>query len=353
MNSKTQQRSTSIVEIYNKFILSNLETVDLLETSLRALLFLIPGRFKDSELKLELAYAATGVVSLYHDLVVLRYLQSVIKPEDGGDKGLPPAWTTNIAKWIAFIHHIEIVVEIYSKQTWGKKGKWTAIAIVEVIKMFLKFIIINKNSGSSLLVNNYHANIPHYDSNSVKNLLMGHIAERNASDQKKSVERENDPNRIKVSKDKWQKFKSQSSKSNNGGFDPSTQSQTTKNTKLIADVVHTIRPIIYLSGIYSFGRKSWKSLGLSFVTDLVAIYQSIKISNSTSPLEKDEMLRRIQLLLLYMVRSPAFEFIFVNNRIMKTFSGIIKMLPLGTGLTDLIWEYVNIYRSRYFYISGS
>lgn len=97
------------------------------------------------------AYASTGIVTLYHDLIVLKYLQSVLKPTDGTEKLvghnnseeenatntrsiLPPQWCTRIAKFIAIIQHTELIIEIYAKQKWGKRGKWTAIAFIEIVK---------------------------------------------------------------------------------------------------------------------------------------------------------------------------------------------------------------------------
>lgn len=47
---------------------------------------------------------------------------------------LPPQWCTNIAKFIAILQHTELIIEIYAKQKWGKRGKWTAIACIEIVK---------------------------------------------------------------------------------------------------------------------------------------------------------------------------------------------------------------------------
>jgi len=72
--------------------------------------------------------------------------------------------------------------------------------------------------------------------------------------------------------------------------------------------------------------------------------------NDTSA--SNELLRRSVQWLYYLVRSPFYEFL-ISNCVLRHLVNFLKRLPLLSAILRLAPAYIEAYRQRYFYISGS
>ena len=62
----------SVWKAYEAFLLSNASQITAVESSLRSITYILPGRFKDAELAGEAIYTAVQVLSMYHDSVLCQ-----------------------------------------------------------------------------------------------------------------------------------------------------------------------------------------------------------------------------------------------------------------------------------------
>jgi len=328
------------MEKYKSFVIQNLDTVANLETSLRTLLFFLPGRVRDSEIKLELAYTVTGLIQLLDESIALDHFESRIKNELMDDSQLlkiqcPPTKIKNDAKGLAFLQHVELLSEMFCKQKWGEKGKWTSAVIIELLRAFLKIKILFKINGK-LFLRDLYCQVPQ----------IREYTQLFKSSNPSNINQEKIPSL--VSPARWKKFKALAQpKSNN-----SVSQRSILPPNYLAELAHIIRPLIYLLSMFMFGKKSWKAFVISFVVEFYSFTRYLSVIPKANELERDELLRRFTLFLFYMIRSPFFEKI-TENRVAFALKSGFKSLPFMGSISELIGEYIGAYRDHYSYISAS
>ena len=67
---------------YESFLLQHVSQVTALESSLRSMTYILPGRFKDAELAGEVIYALVHLLGLYHDSVLFRIVYARHRDRD-------------------------------------------------------------------------------------------------------------------------------------------------------------------------------------------------------------------------------------------------------------------------------
>ncbi|EIN13791.1 peroxisome membrane protein [Punctularia strigosozonata HHB-11173 SS5] len=142
----------SSVARYESFLVHNASTISGLESTLRSLSWLLPGRFKDAELATELLSASLNVLSMYHDTILSRIVNA-----DPKHKPLLPSsqhsrytrsWTesSQLYRWAArtleLIRFTELLVEMGLRRKVSVKVKWRAIVLIETIKALLRLLIL-------------------------------------------------------------------------------------------------------------------------------------------------------------------------------------------------------------------
>eukprot|EP01114_Cavostelium_apophysatum_P021196 TRINITY_DN7325_c0_g1_i1.p1 TRINITY_DN7325_c0_g1~~TRINITY_DN7325_c0_g1_i1.p1 ORF type:complete len:346 (-),score=69.56 TRINITY_DN7325_c0_g1_i1:10-1047(-) len=344
------------MEKYKDFVIKNVDTLGMLETSARTMLFFLPGRVRDSEIKLELAYALTGLVSTFHDGLVLEYFEkhrpnrpiaaqgSNFREEDV----IPPAECVSAAKKIAFLHNIELLAELFSEKTWGERGKWIVVAIIETAKALLKMRILIAMRGR-MLINHIHCSIPQLRSyTEVIDII------KQKSSQQSPQQRSPKYRSQLASPSKWQQFKfqTQDSAEYTSHQLPSFYSRRAPISCAVAETLHIFRPLIYLFSMLIFGKRSWKALIASLLVDMSSIFRHSKNLQLMNSQEKDELMRRFGLLLYYFLRSPLYE-AFTGSRAVQFIGKKLQFLPFFSTASEVAGEYINVYRDHYFYTSGT
>ncbi|WVQ99914.1 hypothetical protein IAU59_007057 [Kwoniella sp. CBS 9459] len=178
---------------YHSLLLSNLSTVQTIESGLSNVTWLLPGRFEDAELASEGLYALLNVVSGYHDSILHAHLPSSLslpphpfisstlsttttndrpsptqEPQSQTQKGpvssptrtyplLPPAsdharytryWSTRSTPYrrasraLTTIGYVELVIEMLAKRKGGDRVRWRVVLVLEAIKTFLRLLIL-------------------------------------------------------------------------------------------------------------------------------------------------------------------------------------------------------------------
>jgi len=319
------------MEQYRLWTLKNIETISTIESSLRSLLFLLPGRFRDSEVKLETAYTAIGLFSFFHDLIIFDYLQRTKQLKDFPDV------CVSTAKFISFLQAIQLLVEIFSKQKWGDKGKWSAVAVLESIKMCLKFLLLWKLGGKTIC-----HRIPNYrDGNNLDFTLPPPIEQSDHS--LHSISRDKPPQQRRTRR---------SVSSLKQRYLVNENMRESRENPVFFEILHIIRPLVYFLAMFLYGTKSWKAWGSSLSIDLLSLSYYLKSFQKLNTSERDEINWRRWILIYYLLRSPLFEVI-KEWRLGKNIFKKAKNVPLLGGVFGSLWEYLIAYREYYFFISGT
>ncbi|TFY79658.1 hypothetical protein EWM64_g4361 [Hericium alpestre] len=136
---------------YESFLIKNVSTIATIESSLRSVSWLLPGRFKDAELASEALAATLNVVSLYHDTLIAK----AVEADPNYKPLLPPtaharytrAWTDGSPtyKWTArvleLVRFVELLVEM-GLQRKAPQYRWRGIIAVEAVKALLRFVLL-------------------------------------------------------------------------------------------------------------------------------------------------------------------------------------------------------------------
>ncbi|WVQ81980.1 hypothetical protein IAT38_004107 [Cryptococcus sp. DSM 104549] len=167
---------------YHSLLLSNLTTVQTIESAISNVTWLLPGRFEDAEVASEGLYAILNLVSGYHDTILHKHLSSSLylpshpfatarestqlstsSPEGPKPSGhgllLPPPsdharytryWTESsplyrrASRALTTISFLEMLVEMVAKRKAGDRVRWKAVLGMESIKTFLKLLLLLK-----------------------------------------------------------------------------------------------------------------------------------------------------------------------------------------------------------------
>lgn len=152
---------SSTLAKYENFLVKNVSTISTVESSLRSITWLLPGRFKDADLVSEacqsyvsvspcitrnpLAVSALlNVISLYHDTLLAR----IIKSDPQWKPILPTplhtkytrAWSDKDAlyKWVAraleLIKFTQLLVEMVMRRKLSNRRRWRCIVLMESVK---------------------------------------------------------------------------------------------------------------------------------------------------------------------------------------------------------------------------
>jgi len=324
---------SKLKEPYKRWVLSNIETLSVLENLLRTCLFLMPGRFRDSEVTLEFFYSMVGLFSLNHDIIVLEYLEKERGNLLLSRLELPSKSNLNTMKWLSFFRNMELFFEMLSRQILGNKSKWKVIFLIEIVKAFLKLQLLWDNGGRMLL----HQTVPQYRDHPI---LKSYLTQKETRNQKRSSRQSR-----KVSSAKWEQFKQ---------VVQQDEKIQTGERHILAELLHIFRPIVYLLLMFRWGPKSWKPFIVSFLMD----FQSLRHYNARiermNESEHQEGSRRKMLLFLYLVRSPLFDFLSKHRPGLKSITDRMKnMIPVVGSFFSLLYDNIVVYRQHYFYISGS
>ncbi|KAI9136300.1 peroxisome membrane protein [Paraphysoderma sedebokerense] len=147
---------------YDSFILSNASQVSAIESALRSLTYLLPGRFQDSELASEFIYTTINLLGLRHDQLLYqaaltsspnykpttlnRYLRHVHSKS---------SLSKNVSLLLTLIQTVEVLVEMTVKRRKGDKQRWKIVMWIEGIKVLCRLILLQQNQSKLVLSPSY------------------------------------------------------------------------------------------------------------------------------------------------------------------------------------------------------
>lgn len=151
--SSTSAPSPRWLHLYEDFITKNAHQVSQIESALRSLTYIIPGRFRDAEIASESIHSGVQLLSLYHDALLRRAL-ALSKNPPTAVLSIPSPhsrytrfWTDKsplyrrVAYLLQVVSYVELLCEMAAKRR-GERTRWRVVILLEAIKAFCKLLLL-------------------------------------------------------------------------------------------------------------------------------------------------------------------------------------------------------------------
>ena len=107
---------------------------------MRALSYILPGRFGASEALAELVFSASQLLTLFNDDIFRE--GKITCGENASSKRNP------VLLWLTVMEYLEVFIELGSLLLWGEIGRWIIVVVLQIAKAALRFALLFKyNSG--------------------------------------------------------------------------------------------------------------------------------------------------------------------------------------------------------------
>ena len=144
--------------MYGDFITKNQSSVTQIESALRSLTYIIPGRFRDAELASESLHSSIQLLSMYHDTLLTRAISKLpgMPRQQSPHNRYTKFWTQRstfyrrIATLLSMIQYTELLWEMMAKRR-GEKIRWRIVVILEVVKAFCRLCLLRITNSRPLV----------------------------------------------------------------------------------------------------------------------------------------------------------------------------------------------------------
>ncbi|MCJ1485557.1 Peroxisomal membrane protein pex16 [Schaereria dolodes] len=137
--------------MYEDFVTKNASSVSQIESALRSLTYIIPGRFRESELASESLHSTIQLLSLYHDSLLARAIarlpSSFPHPHPTPHNRYTKFWTAKsqlykrVALLLQMIQYTELLWEMTAKRK-GEKIRWRVVVVLEMVKAVCRLLLM-------------------------------------------------------------------------------------------------------------------------------------------------------------------------------------------------------------------
>ncbi|KAJ4298398.1 hypothetical protein N0V88_003428 [Collariella sp. IMI 366227] len=142
------------VHMYDEFITKNAHQVSQIESTLRSLTYIIPGRFRDAEIASESIHSGVQLLSLYHDTLLRRAHTLTKLPLPPSLSHPPPPhsrytrfWTLKSALYrrvayvLQIVQYVELLCEMSAKRR-GERTRWRVVMLLESVKAVCRLFLM-------------------------------------------------------------------------------------------------------------------------------------------------------------------------------------------------------------------
>ncbi|KAJ2905647.1 Peroxisomal membrane protein PEX16 [Zalerion maritima] len=159
-----------LLGMYDEFITKNAGSVGQIESALRSLTYVIPGRFRDAEIASETLHSGIQLLSLYHDALLRRVSaasaastpslnapRAAAAPMPNPHARYTKYWTgksaiyRRVALLLQMVKYTELLCEMTAKRRGGEKSRWRVVVILEVVKAVCRLILLRVTRSRPLL----------------------------------------------------------------------------------------------------------------------------------------------------------------------------------------------------------
>ncbi|TPX60244.1 hypothetical protein PhCBS80983_g01923 [Powellomyces hirtus] len=350
-----------LVSKYENFVLHNAPQISGLESGLRSLTYILPGRFQDADMASEAIFASVNLVSLYHDTILS---QAALRQQPETPASKFNRYTRfmlrsggaykRVSYILTIVQMFEVLTEMAATKVGGKKGKGRAVLSIEIIKVLCRAALLRLSRNRMTM----HATVPERDYDPA-------TVEPPSPDAPSVTWKGKRTGKEHIQVD-------QITKQDKGGYDHAVQYllskalteaaktpmdllRPLKNGRMWAEWLFVLRPLVYVLTLRKLGPTSYKPYLISLAMELVSLFSSMDLSTfgfrpDLTLLERDEYKRRYWLLLYYLLRNP-FYTQWTKER-MNAFINGAGRRPLISLFAGILRDYQPLWEKWHFYTSG-
>ncbi|KAG5942160.1 hypothetical protein E4U53_007290 [Claviceps sorghi] len=144
--------------MYEEFVAKNAGQVGQMESALRSLTYIIPGRFRDAEIASESIHSGVQLLSLYHDSLLSRAISRVPVPAPRtAHSRYTRFWSQKsslyrrIAVVLQMVIYTELLCEMTAKRKGGEKARWKVVVLIEAIKALCRLLLLRVTRSRPLV----------------------------------------------------------------------------------------------------------------------------------------------------------------------------------------------------------
>ncbi|GAA5796177.1 hypothetical protein HPULCUR_001546 [Helicostylum pulchrum] len=365
------------MDLYENFLLKNAPQITSIESSLRSLTYILPGRFHDAELASQALYAALNLIGIYHNSIIKRAAQAHADENKTG-----PVQESSFNKYLQFwssrsklntaastilsvISYTQVLMEMAVLKKLGPKRQWELIASLEALKVLLRLTLF-QTTGQRMILYPTHLQRDVDPSTLVstgpKPTTMkeeGWVGKRtgvtvpslsSSIDLNNGLRHKNAHNDVTdyllskvLTPEKLRK--------------PEQMVQVQKNISKIGELLYIFRPLVYVLSILRWGKRSWRPWIISLVIEILSQvsilkgYESKSSRNNMMALEKQEFNRRIKLILFNLMRGAFY--LKVTRPRLERFCNRTESKPVVSMAAGILRDYLPLWEKIYFYTSAS
>ncbi|KAK8074371.1 Peroxisomal membrane protein [Apiospora phragmitis] len=366
------------LHMYSDFITKNNHQVSHIESALRSLTYIIPGRFRDAEIASETLHSGVQLLALYHDTVLLRALSQI--------PGLAPRipspharytrfWTARstfyrrIALLLQVVQYTELLWEMAAKRR-GDKVRWRVVVILEALKALCRLLLLRITRSRPLVTPVLPEREPIPDTpatgsdDSALKELMGEEDDVEEASMLREMNGTADKDKKAGRETEWTMPRTGSSLPSlpspgdissyllgrvltADDIKPATKLlNTLQGSARAAEILHILAPLIYAVALARHkDKRSWTPWLIGLSLEYAARQLRDRRGFRATALEREEWAKRGWAMGWWAMRGPAYE------HLVKGFvGGVKKRVPSIVG--GILEDYEYLWENYYFSTSG-
>ncbi|KAJ3065510.1 Peroxisomal membrane protein pex16 [Podochytrium sp. JEL0797] len=365
------------MDSYADFVLRHASAIGSIESLAETATYVLPGRFAHSEIVAEGLHALVSVLGAFHDSVLsgplaARRAQGPSRHNVYIGRMFRSGAFKTAAHLLALCEYLQVFLEMLAKDYVGETLRWRVIAKIEAVKFICRLLMLRKSNNRLLLA----SPVPErdYDMSSIKPAFLAEDDNIPAPLGKHSHRKvpalaeigANDVHHIKDAD--ITAFLNKKALAGSEAVLPEDLVMSLKGPGLVAEWMHMLRPVVYLLALRRYGTKSWTPwiLSLTLETTSLGIHANataihnllVSAGAIASPLEKpvlrktlekEELRRRIGMLVYCLLRDPFYSGL-VKERLHK-FCDALSKKPIISLASGLLADYIPLWENYYFLVN--
>ncbi|KAI8980920.1 peroxisome membrane protein [Pilobolus umbonatus] len=360
--------------LYEEFLLKNASQITSIESSLRSLTYILPGRFHDAEFASQALYATLNLIGLYHNSILRRAAQAhaienqtAVIEESAFNKYIN-FWSSQsklnstASTLLSVISYTQVLMEMAVVRQVDKKKHYQWVAWLETLKVILR-LTLYQTTQQRMTIQPTHlerdvdpASLVPVEKNGHQSAWTGKRTGMTVPSMAKTI----DFNHGLKDKDAFgdvADYLLSKTLTPEKVRKPSQMVQVQKKMAKLGEIMYIIRPLIYVLSLLYWGRRSWKPWWISIIIESgsqLAIkkgYESRGGRSTMLTLEKKEYNRRLKAMLFNIMRG-AFYLKITRPRLEK-FCNKAENKILISMLASILRDYLPLWENIYFYTSAS
>ncbi|KAJ5710702.1 Peroxisome membrane protein Pex16 [Penicillium malachiteum] len=148
------------LSLYEDFVTKNASSVGQVESALRSLTYIIPGRYRESEVASECVHSGVQLLSLYHDSLVSKVISrlppNTPRPPPTPHTRYTKYWTERsslyrrVALALQMLQYTELLWEMSARRR-GQKTRWRIVVFIEFAKAVCRLLLMRLTNSRPLV----------------------------------------------------------------------------------------------------------------------------------------------------------------------------------------------------------